>query len=106
MMSEICERCGRPIQRWAEEYEGPLSKDGCLVIGHGYYGCDTGCCGLEAVYRGPPNTTIGWRSEFDFTHDEEDFVARIAHLHPGIPIVLTHWHCHELDYDSPHPSVV
>lgn len=88
-----CDRCGRPISKgYGTEY--PDEPGDHIVIDHGYYGCDTGCCGLEATLV-KSDLRGGHRILFDFMHDEEAFVEGIKRLHPDIPIRVFCWYCPE-----------
>ena len=47
-----------------------------LVVFHGYYGCDTGCCGHYVGYVGPETTFESWGPEdvvgekWEFSHPD------------------------------------
>ena len=96
-MMDTCDRCGRETARspWAEY---PASDGDYVAIDHAGYGCDTGCCGLEAVLV-RPGVRGGGRIEFDFMHDQEAFVRDVTAKHPGLPIRVFCWSCGE------HPDV-
>ena len=104
---ETCERCGRPVLRFAEDYDGPIGPHGVLVISHAYYGCDTGCCGLEAVFL-KEGKAGGGRVEFSFMHDEAELVKFLDRTprYAATPKVFTHWHCYDDGLESPHPATL
>lgn len=60
-----------------------------VVVFHDFYGCDTGCCGHQAVlYEG---TTEISKGRFEFAHpygsSSEEFAKSVAHdAFPGVPL--------------------
>ena len=92
-MRDTCDRCGRETARspWAEY---PASDGDYIAIDHAGYGCDTGCCGLEAVLvRG--NGAGGRRVEFDFMHDQAQLLKGLRDRFPSTPVRLMCWWCYE-----------
>lgn len=73
-----CERCGRYVQEPPQHRCIPKTDVKVVVAEHGYYGCDTGCCGMNISFQ----NTAGeeWDSEFTFSHpdDAEDAMAEIV----------------------------
>lgn len=87
----ICERCGRPVfHSGGTEY--PPGPNDYILIDHGYYGCNTGCCGLEAILVRP---TGGRRIEFSFAHDMSELMHWIMLDYPDTPVKTNCWYCYE-----------
>ena len=70
-MSDNCEQCGRPIAStkpfWKHGKRHCFRAVSVYAV-HGFYGCDTGCCGhrFYAIDDKGERREIG---DFDFMHD-------------------------------------
>jgi hypothetical protein len=67
-----------------------------VTVYHGYYGCDTGCCGHWVELED------GTRS-FDFTHcyiDSKDVEARKQWARDLVEAEFGTEHCADLDWDN------
>lgn len=79
---------------YVDDYDGPVSDAGLILIGHGYFGCDSGGCGLEAVFR-KRGDRHGGRVLFRFTHDAVEFAHMVTRSYPGVPQLVVCWTCED-----------
>jgi len=78
-MNETCERCGRHVVGGHPDLLDKktvfgirfCSADRAVKVSarHGYYGCDSGCCGTEWSVECAGGRTY---TAFDFSHDNEE----------------------------------
>lgn len=86
---KTCEHCGRPVLYPQRPTRGTAHHVVSAHVVHGYYGCDTGCCGHRVI--GVDCKGVKVFDEFDFSHpwsDEKETWARsFADKHlPGVPL--------------------
>jgi hypothetical protein len=93
-----CERCGRSVDKKPDRTPGGAKY---VKVVHGYYGCDTGCCGHEIIAVGKAGFIVAEKWVFDHADDYEGhevFACELAHrFFPGVPLKLSK--CRVRGYD-------